>query len=223
MATLSRSAEDYLKCIYKLARSSTLVTTSSIAAGMAVSMASATNMVKRLAQLRLVEHAPYQGVILTDRGRRVALEVIRHHRLLELFLSEHLGFDLDRVDDEAERLEHVLSEELEARIDRLLGHPTLDPHGHPIPTREGRVEEIDYPTLAELEPGTVGLIRRVSDSRADHLRVLAAAGLVPGARIMIVARDPGSDATDLVVGDRPVRIDRDLEPALSVEPRPAED
>ncbi len=132
-ATLSDAIQDYLREIYKLGLSGDRVTTTALARGMGVSAASASAMVKKLAALSLVEHAPYRGVSLTTEGEQVALEVIRHHRLLELYLAQTLGIHVDEVHDEADRLEHVLSEELEARIDETLGFPTHDPHGDPIP------------------------------------------------------------------------------------------
>jgi DtxR family Mn-dependent transcriptional regulator len=132
-AVLSESIQDYLKCVYKLQAEQGRVTIGAIAKEQSVSPASASAMVKKLAALGLLEHEPYRGARLTDAGERVALEVIRHHRLLELYLAETLGVDVDDVHDEADRLEHVISEELEARIDRALGFPTHDPHGDPIP------------------------------------------------------------------------------------------
>jgi DtxR family Mn-dependent transcriptional regulator len=132
-ATISEAIQHYLREIYKLAESGERVTTTAIARQMRVSAASASAMVKKLAALSLVVHAPYRGVSLTAEGEQIALEVIRHHRLLELYLAETLGIHVDEVHDEADRLEHVLSEELEARIDETLGYPTHDPHGDPIP------------------------------------------------------------------------------------------
>jgi DtxR family transcriptional regulator, Mn-dependent transcriptional regulator len=132
-APLSESIQDYLKSVYKLQAADGRVTIGSLAKDQAVSPASASAMVKKLAALDLLEHEKYQGARLTDAGERVAVEVIRHHRLLELYLAETLGLDVDDVHDEADRLEHVISEELEARIDKALGYPTHDPHGDPIP------------------------------------------------------------------------------------------
>ena len=132
-ATLSAAIQDYLREIYKLGESGDRVTTTALARGMGVSPASASAMVKKLAALELVEHAPYRGVRLTPAGEKVAVEVIRHHRLLELYLADTLGLHVDAVHDEADRLEHVLSEELAAKIDSALGYPTHDPHGDPIP------------------------------------------------------------------------------------------
>ena len=129
----SPSVEDYIKAIYKAQGDSAVVTTQAIADRVSVSAPAVSKMLRKLAQLRLVEHAPYQGVRLTETGEKLALEIVRHHRLLELYLAETLGLDIEEVHDEADRLEHVLSEELEARIDRALGFPTHDPHGDPIP------------------------------------------------------------------------------------------
>lgn len=195
---LTQAIQDYLKIIYKLQREGASVTTNAIAERMRVAPASVSNMIKKLARLRLVEHTPYRGVALTAGGERVALEVIRHHRLLELYLCQHLGLSLDKVDAEAERLEHVLSEELEEKIAEQLGEPTRDPHGDPIPTREGAMEAEHHPLLAELHPGQEGVIVRVSDRRADVIRALAAQELLPGVRVHV---------TD-VEGDGTVQIRR---------------
>jgi DtxR family Mn-dependent transcriptional regulator len=187
---LTQAIEDYLKIIYKLQREGAAVTTNAIAERLGVAPASVSNMVKKLARLRLVEHTPYHGVMLTSGGEKVALEVIRHHRLLELYLSQHLGLSLDKVDDEAERLEHVLSEDLEEKIAATLGEPTHDPHGDPIPSREGTVDDPQYPVLAELGEGESGVIARVSDRDPDVLRDLAGAGLLPGTGVRVVSTFP---------------------------------
>lgn len=193
---LTQAIQDYLKVIYKLREEREGATTTAIADRLGVSAASVTNMIKKLARLRLVEHTPYHGVVLTPGGEKVALEVIRHHRLLELYLSEALGVSLDKVDEEAERLEHVLSEELEERIARSLGNPTHDPHGHPIPSREGRLVEASYPVLADLQRGASAVIVRVSDEDAGVLRDLASEGLLPGARVLVVE----------IIDDRRMRV-----------------
>ncbi len=169
---LTQAIQDYLKIIYKLRRGDEGVSTTAIADGLSLSAASVTNMIKKLARLRLVEHTPYRGVVLTPGGEKVALEVIRHHRLLELYLSDALGVSLDKVDEEAERLEHVLSEDLEERIAQTLGDPTHDPHGHPIPSREGRVDDLPYPALADLASGESAVIVHVSDRDAAVARAL---------------------------------------------------
>lgn len=183
---LTQAIEDYLKIIYKLQREGGGATTNAIAERMSVAPASVSNMIKKLARLRLVEHTPYHGVVLTTGGQRVALEVIRHHRLIELYLAQHLGLSLDKVDAEAERLEHVLSEDLEEKIAEQLGEPTRDPHGDPIPTREGALDDPHHPLLSELRPGQGGVIVRVSDRSADVIRDLAGADLLPGTRVHVM-------------------------------------
>lgn len=202
---LTQAAQDYLKCIYKLRREGVGVTTNAIAARLGVTPASVTNMIKKLARLRLVEHTPYRGVALTAGGQQVALEVIRHHRLLELYLSDVLGVSLDKVHEEAERLEHVLSEDLEERIARHLGQPTHDPHGHPIPSREGELEESSLPALADLSGGATAIIVQVNDRDAGVLRDLASAGLLPGAHLRVIGVDrEGRMRVGLAAGERDV-------------------
>lgn len=214
---LTRSIEDYLKVIYKLQRAGEAVTTNAVAAHLGVAAASVSNMIKKLARLRLVEHTPYRGVVLTSGGEKVALEVVRHHRLLELYLAQALGVSLDRVHEEAERLEHVLSEELEERIAARLGQPTHDPHGDPIPTREGAVEDARHPLLAELEPGQGGVIVRVSDQSAGVLRALAARDLLPGARVRVT--DVEGDGTVQIRRQEKVQsVDAHLARAVYIAP-----
>ncbi len=187
---LSVAVQDYLKAIYTLESAGERVTTSALAQRMGVSAPSATAMTKRLDELGLVERLPYRGVALTDSGRRGALEVLRHHRLLERYLVDRLGLSLDEVHAEAELLEHALSEELEARIDAELGFPTHDPHGDPIPDRELRVVSADQHTLLDLEPGTRASVSRVPDGDSDLLRYLGELGLVPGSDLELVAHAP---------------------------------
>jgi DtxR family Mn-dependent transcriptional regulator len=187
--SVSRSAEDYLKAILQL-ESPDGASTSAIAAQLGVSQPSVTRMTKKLAADGLVSRVPYRGVTLTETGRRVALEVLRHHRLLELFLSDRLGMSLDEVHAEADRLEHVLSEELEARIDAALGHPTHDPHGHPIPDTELRLDTAQRRSLSDVPPGESTTVVRVPDRDADVLRYLGELELVPGAEVEVVAQAP---------------------------------
>jgi DtxR family transcriptional regulator, Mn-dependent transcriptional regulator len=187
----SSAVEDYAKAIYALEqRGQGAVSTNALAERLHVTAASASGMVKRLDELGLVLHVPYHGVQLTDAGRRVALETLRHHRLLELYLAETLDLPWDRVHAEAEVLEHVLSEELEALIAAKLGNPTRDPHGDPIPTADLRVEERPTCALAELEPGRRATFVRVSDSDPEMLRYLADRGIAPGATLEVVDRQP---------------------------------
>src|SRR5947208_4938360 len=179
--SISAAVEDYAKAIYALqTRAQGAVTNNSLAERLGVTPASASAMVKKLDGLGLVEHVPYRGVELTPAGRRVALEVLRHHRLLELYLAETLGVPWDRVHAEAESLEHVLSDELEAAIAAKLGNPTRDPHGDPIPSADLRVDERETVALQELEAGQNGRFVRVSDSDPAMLRYLSERGISPG-------------------------------------------
>jgi DtxR family Mn-dependent transcriptional regulator len=189
--SLSSAIEDYAKAIYALQeRDETAVSTNALAERLGVTAGSASGMVKRLVELGLVEHQPYRGVLLTDRGRRVALEVMRHHRLLELYLHESLGVPWDQVHKEAEVLEHVLSEELEELIAAKLGHPTRDPHGDPIPTRELTIETVATQTLHSLSAGDRGVFARVSDSDPEMLRFLSDRGIAPGDSFEVIDRQP---------------------------------
>jgi DtxR family transcriptional regulator, Mn-dependent transcriptional regulator len=187
---LTVAVQDYLKAIYVLESAGERVTTSALARRMGVSAPSATAMTKRLDELGLVERVPHRGVALTEAGKRGALEVVRHHRLLERYLVDRLGLTLDEVHAEAELLEHALSEELEAKIDEALGFPTHDPHGDPIPDRELRLVHGESRTLLDLEPGARGSIARVPDGDSELLRYLGELGLVPDASVEMVALAP---------------------------------
>ena len=187
----SSAIEDYAKAIYGLElRAGGAVSTNALAERLGVTAASASGMVKRLDELGLVSHVPNRGVELTADGRRLALEVLRHHRLLELYLAESLGVPWDRVHQEAEVLEHVLSEELEEAIAAKLGNPTHDPHGDPIPTADLRIEEGDTVSLQSLRAGQAGTFVRVSDADPEMLRYLAERGIAPGSRFQIVDKQP---------------------------------
>src|SRR3954449_289883 len=189
--TVTSAVEDYAKAIYALeTRCDGAVSTNAIAERLSVSAASASAMVKKLDGLGLVSHTPYHGVQLTPAGLKVALEVIRHHRLLERYLAEELGVPWDRVHDEAEVLEHVLSEELEELIAAKLGHPTIDPHGDPIPTADLRIVEADTVGMDGLEVGDIGRLVRVSDSDPEMLRYLSARGIAPGDRFEVLDKQP---------------------------------
>jgi DtxR family transcriptional regulator, Mn-dependent transcriptional regulator len=190
-AAVSEAVQDYAKAIYSLsAPAHEPASTSALAQRLGVSPASASAMVKRLAELGLVTHEPYHGVELTPAGERVALEVIRHHRLLELYLAEALGMSWDRVHEEAEVLEHAISPELSELIAAKLGDPTHDPHGDPIPTREGRLDEGTTLSLQELEAGATGTFVRVSDSSPELLRFLSERGIVPGMSFEVIDKHP---------------------------------
>jgi DtxR family transcriptional regulator, Mn-dependent transcriptional regulator len=187
----SAAVQDYAKAIYALQHGSECaVTTNALAERLNVTAASASGMVRKLDELGLVTHVPYKGVRLTETGTRVALEVLRHHRLLELYLAETLGVPWDRVHDEAEVLEHVLSEDLEELIAAKLGNPTHDPHGDPIPTAELVMAEEETECLAALEPGAEGTFVRVSDSDPAMLRYLAERGIAPGTAVKVEDKQP---------------------------------
>lgn len=199
MASHTQAVEDYLKAIFELSRGGP-VATSALADRLGVTPASVTGMVKKLAEANLVTHEPYRGVVLTEAGERIALEVTRHHRLIETYLHEALGVPWDRVHAEAERIEHVLSEDLEARMDAALGHPTVDPHGAPIPSLTLEVAERDVTPLAELEAGARGVVAEVSDHSADLLRYVGGLGLYPQTLLEVVAVAPFDGPLTVRVG-----------------------
>jgi DtxR family Mn-dependent transcriptional regulator len=214
----SQAIDDYAKAIYALERREREpVTTNALAERLGVTAASASGMVKRLGELGLVEHQPYRGVSLTENGRRVALEVMRHHRLLELYLVESLGVPWDRVHAEAEVLEHVLSEELEELIAAKLGNPTHDPHGDPIPTPELTIEEGTTQRLDSLQPGARGTFVRVSDSDPEMLRFLAQNGIAPGDELEVVDKQPFDGPLFVRFGDRIQVLGGALASAMRVE------
>ena len=223
-APASTAVEDYAKAIYTLAeegRSEGEVTTGALAERLGVTPGSASGMVKKLVALGLVAHERYKGVRLTERGERLALEVLRHHRLLELYLAESLGVPWDRVHDEAEVLEHVLSEELEQLIAEKLGHPTHDPHGDPIPTSDLELPPTRTEPLGGLAPGATGTFVRVSDSDPEMLRYLAERGIATGTRVEVVAREPFEGPILVRFGDETHFLGRPLADAIGVEVDPA--
>jgi DtxR family transcriptional regulator, Mn-dependent transcriptional regulator len=200
---LSEAVQDYLKHIYVLQRDSGRATTKALADSMGVSAASATSMAKKLAAMGMVEHQPYHGMELTPAGERIALEVLRHHRLLELYLTRELGLPWDAVHGEAEKLEHHLSEQLEAIIDRALGYPDTDPHGDPIPTSDLVMAPDCGTRLHQLEPGQTAVVRQVPDGDPQLLRYLAGLGLVPDAPVELIDKAPfGGPVTVEIAGVR---------------------
>ena len=213
---LSEAIQDYLKEIYKLLAAGERATTTAIARRMGVAPSSATAMLKKLAALGLAEHAPYRGVTLTEAGNQIALEVIRHHRLLEQYLAETLGLSIDAVHEEADRLEHALSEELEARIDEQLGFPTHDPHGHPIPDAGLQVERSQLRSLDALAPGEEATVKRVPDGDASLLRYLADLALVPGGRVKVERGEPFGGPLTIAVGGSEHTISRELAAQIGV-------
>jgi DtxR family Mn-dependent transcriptional regulator len=200
---VTNAVQDYAKAIWSLAhRDDDPVSTSALAERLDVSPASASAMVKRLASMGLVEREPYHGVQLTPAGERLALEVLRHHRLLELYLAEALGMTWDRVHEEAEVLEHAISPALSELIAAKLGNPTHDPHGDPIPTADGEIDEAPTRALADLEAGARGVFVRMSDSDPDMLRYLADRGIAPGDRFEVLKREPFEGPLTVFFGDQ---------------------
>jgi DtxR family Mn-dependent transcriptional regulator len=198
---LTGPVEAYLKAIYDLERVGAPASTNDIADRLAISPASVSGMMRRLAEQRLITHEPYRGVRLTGAGRKAALRTLRRHRILECYLTEVLGYEWDGVHSEAERLEHAASDELIERMAAALGNPTQDPHGAPIPTRDGRVEEARLRTLAAVGAGERVRVRRVQDEDAERLRYLAELGIRPGALVRILDRAPYDGPITLWVGE----------------------
>lgn len=193
--SLTRSVEDYLKAIYRLSAQGGFATTSDIAAILSLSAPSVSGMVKRLSEMGLIEHVPYRGVQLTSQGRRAALKMIRRHRVLELYLTRNLSYDWDSVHNEAERLEHAVSDDLIERMAASLGDPRYDPHGDPIPTATGDIEETELVSLADAPVGSDLELRQVGTQDAARLRYFAEQGLVPGVRVSITDRQPFNGPT----------------------------
>lgn len=198
----TQAVQDYLKAIYEIQQSVERVATTALASHMEVTAASVTGMLKKLAELKLVTYQPYQGVELTNSGEKIALEVIRHHRLVERYLAEALGVPWDQVDAEADKWEHVLSDDLENRIDAYLGHPTTDPHGAPIPTAEGHIPPSSNVRLSDLSPGQKATVAEVSDHDPEMLRYFASLGLFPEIVITVTDIAPfEGPLTILIKGD----------------------
>lgn len=209
------AVQDYLKAIHQLGGGRTGVSTSALAERLEISPASVSGMLKRLHEQGLVTHKRYQGVKLTRKGSREAVEMIRHHRLLELYLAKVVGMPWDKVHAEADALEHVISEDLESRLDELLGYPTTDPHGHPIPSAALELDEGDHPSLADVEPGEY-VVRSVEDRDGALLRHLDALGLRPGARVLVEERIPYRGGVRICVGSSEHVVGQDAAHAVEV-------
>jgi DtxR family Mn-dependent transcriptional regulator len=202
---LTRSVEDYLKAIYELELDGTPAQTSAIATALEVAPPSVSGMIKRLSEAGLLQHVPYRGVQLTDDGKRTALRMVRRHRVVETYLTTKLGYDWDSVHDEAERLEHAVSDGLIERMAMALGNPRYDPHGAPIPTKDGTIEIPDYVPLSDIPVGRVAQLRTVGDKDAARLRFIASLGLKPGVSFEVVARQPFRGPTTIELAGPPVR------------------
>lgn len=216
----TQAVQDYLKAIYKLQQVERPVPTMAIAERLGLSSAAVSKMLRHLTALDLIEHSPYRGAELTEVGERIALEVIRHHRLLELYLVEALGVPWDQVDAEAEVLEHVLSEDLEARIMAVLGDPTRDPHGDPIPGADLTLDDSRQGSLADVPVGGQARVTRVPDREPELLRYLGEIGIVPDAELVVVRREPLDGPLHVRLGETgAVRIlGRDIAHQVSVSP-----
>ncbi|MDZ7719957.1 MAG: metal-dependent transcriptional regulator [Balneolaceae bacterium] len=205
----SQSVEDYLKTIYKLESETPPdkgVSTSRLAEKMGVANASVTNMLKRLSEMKMVKYESYYGSRLTETGLKIALEIIRHHRLLELYLKEILGYSWDEVHDEAEQLEHHISEQFEDKIAELLNHPTEDPHGDPIPTKDGKMPKITLKALHSVPLETPYIVRRVKNQNPDLLRYLEKQGLIPGVKVEVLSKEPFDGPVKVKVENQTITI-----------------
>jgi DtxR family transcriptional regulator, Mn-dependent transcriptional regulator len=219
--SITRSVEDYLKAILLLESKGQPASTSDIAERLTLSAPSVSGMIKRLSDQDLIEHAPYKGVVLTSSGRRVALRMLRRHRIIEAYLVGFLGYSWDTVHDEAERLEHAVSEVLIERMATALGNPRFDPHGDPIPDQNGAMDELVYTPLAEIPTGETAEIRRVATSQAERLRYLEHSGLTPGTRVTVTEHQPFRGPITLTTEGHEQIIGHELaEQVLCVRPEP---
>ena len=220
--TRTAAVDDYLKAIWQLGgERETVVGMSGLARALRVSAASTTEMVQRLAEQRLVRYTPRRGVDLTPAGRRIALRVVRTHRVVEVFLARVLGLAWEKVHDEADRWEHVVSDEVVDRMEAAAGRPTTDVHGHPIPDAEGRMPPSEDMPLDELEVGQPGVVTQVSDHSPELLRYLGRIGLRPGVQLSLRASEPFGGAIDLEVGRRRRRLGTEAAAHVRVTPRGA--
>jgi len=215
-ATQTQAIEDYLKTIYKIDASGKRVSTSAIARRLKVAQASVTGMLKKLSEMKLVEYAPYRDTRLTEAGRKIALETIRHHRLLELYLKEAMGYTWDKVHDEAEKLEHHISEEFEEKMDEFLGRPSFDPHGAPIPTKEGEIPSSNNQPLSAFPVGVTVKIERVSDDDPAKLRYFGELNLYPQSKIIITAKEPFNGPLHILHNDKQHVLSKELSDTIFV-------
>lgn len=207
----SQSIEDYLKAMYKLqSLQEGGVSTSELAKEMGVANASVTNMVKRLSKLGMVNYQSYYGTTLTKSGEKIALEMIRHHRLLELYLKEMLGYSWDEVHEEAEKLEHYISEQFEDKIAELLNNPTVDPHGDPIPTKDGEMPIISSKKLSSVLADFSYIVQRVKNQDSGILRKLEYSGILPGAEVTIIKREKNTGKLFLTVDGQETTLTESL-------------
>jgi DtxR family transcriptional regulator, Mn-dependent transcriptional regulator len=220
MEKLSPPIEDYLKTIYLLCEREGAASTTGIAAALEVTPASVTGMIKKLAELKLVRHTPYQGVELTRSGEKIALEMVRHHRLLELFLMDVLGYTWDEVHAEADVLEHVISEDFEERMAARLGYPTVDPHGDPIPAKDGSFTALKERALLAMQIGESAQITHINDTNSAMLRYAASLGLTPNTRLKLIDVEPFGGSLRIKVGKTEQAVGRELAAQIYVSLEP---
>lgn len=211
----SRAVEDYVKHIYKLTQEGDRATTKSLADRMSLGQGTVSGMVKQLAARGLVKHVPYYGVQLTDAGNALALRMVRRHRLIELFLVKTLGFGWHEVDDDAEQLEHAVSDRLIERMDAFLGRPNVDPHGAPIPDAQGQIDQQNFKPLTALSPGQSGEVKRVADSESDLLEFLREQGIQLNARLKVTATGPFG-SLQVRIGKKEMRLPREAAERIAV-------
>lgn len=211
---LSQSVEDYLKAIYVIQSDGEAATTTTIAKALGVSSASVTNMLKRLAKMNLLVHESYKGASLTPKGSTIALEIIRHHRLLELYLKDVMGYSWDEVHAEAENLEHHISEQFEDKIAELLNHPTHDPHGDPIPSKDGVMPVMANLSVSEAETDIDYVIGRVKDQDPELLRYLEKIGVIPGVKLQVMEKEPFNGPLRIKLEDK---VERTIGYAIASE------
>jgi DtxR family Mn-dependent transcriptional regulator len=213
----SEQIENYIKNIYKLSTRERKVTTSSLSDKLQISPASVSEMIKKLAEEGTLTHTPYKGVELTDEGKQLALRIIRKHRLWEMFLVEVLHFKWDEIDDEAERFEHIMSDKMEAKIDHVLGHPLIDPHGDPIPTKEGNIIcSMSYP-LSDAHEGAAVRVLRVSDSNSEMLQYVSSIGITLNKQIAIRQKMKFDNSLLVKIGDKEINISSTIASNIFVE------
>lgn len=217
VSVATQSIEDYIKAIFQLGQAGKAVQTSAIADRLEVRPASVSNMMRRLAKLGLIDYEPYRGALLTAEGEILARRMVRRHRLLERFLTEILDYRWEDVHEEAERLEHAVSADFVEAIDRLLERPATDPHGAPIPSRDGTMIEQSYPTIAEIEAGEHAVVRRVRDGDASLLRYLREVGIQPDVKLQVLDRDDPDGRARVRVADREFHLDAAAESGVFVE------
>jgi DtxR family Mn-dependent transcriptional regulator len=220
MEKFSPPVEDYLKTIYLLCEREGAASTTAIAAALEVTPASVTGMIKKLAELKLVRHTPYHGVDLTKSGEKIALEMVRHHRLLELFLMEALGYTWDEVHAEADVLEHVISEEFEERMAARLGYPAVDPHGDPIPSKDGTIASVKERALLAMQAGESAQITHLNDTNSEMLRYAASLGLTPKTHLTLIEVEPFGGSLRLKIGKAEKAIGRELAAQIFVSLEP---